>query len=137
MALVMLGEQELVAPVEIGQRTPELPAQKALLKELLANPQRDRLVERAKAARREGDVSLDQALELEKGLVVEGHEVDRFKAAAALFQTVVDGLAGEVRIVLAAREPLLLRRRHDAAVLDQRRRGIVVEGRDAEDTHRL
>lgn len=38
--------------------------------------------------------------------------------------------------MLPAREAFLLRRRHDAIVLDQRRRAVVIEGRDAENPHR-
>src|SRR5713226_292633 len=42
-----------------------------------------------------------------------------------------------MRIVLLAREPLLLRRRHDFAVADQCCRGVVVKRRDAYNPHRI
>ena len=48
-------------------------------------------------------------------------------------QAVLDGVRRKARIVLLAREPFFLRRRHDAAVLDETGGRVVVVGRDAED----
>ena len=46
-------------------------------------------------------------------------------------------LCGKDGVVLLAGEALLLRGRHDAAVLDQRRGAVVIEGGNAENAHRL
>ena len=48
-------------------------------------------------------------------------------------QTVIDGIGRKAVVVLLAREPLLLRRRDDAAIDQQGCRRVVVEGRDTED----
>ncbi len=44
---------------------------------------------------------------------------------------------GKGGVVLAAGETLLLRRGNDAAVLDQRRGAVVIEGGNAENAHRV
>ena len=54
------------------QLTPE----EVLLEQLLANPQRHRHREAAIAARRKGEIGLEQALELQKRLFVEDDGVD-------------------------------------------------------------
>jgi hypothetical protein len=46
-------------------------------------------------------------------------------------------MLGEIRVVLLAREPLLLSGRHDPAVLDDGGGAVVIEGRNPEDAHRL
>ena len=53
----------------------------------------------------------------------------------ACAQAIVARRARETGIVLLAREALLLRRRDDLAVLDQRGRAVVVERRDPENAH--
>ena len=47
----------------------------------------------------------------------------------------VDRVFGKGRIVLLAREPLLLRRRNDPPIAHQARGAVVVESGDAEDVH--
>ena len=136
MALVMLGEQQPGLPVECRHDPPQLVAQEQLLEQLLLQPDRQRLAEGAKAGRREGEVGLEQALELEEGLVVERDIVDAVDAVADARQAVLDRPAGEAGIVAAAREALLLGSGDDAAILDERRGAVVLEGGDAEDPHR-
>ena len=65
----------------------------------------------------------------------EHHAVDLRKRASRLRQAIADRLHREGRVVLAAREALLLRRGDDAPVLEQRGGAVVVERRDAEDAH--
>src|SRR5262249_48808116 len=91
--------------------------------------------ERPQAAWREREIGLEQALELEERLVVEDNVVDLIQRHAGLAQTVLDRVRREARGVLLARESLFLSRRRDTAVLDQRGRAVVIEGRDAKDPH--
>jgi hypothetical protein len=44
-------------------------------------------------------------------------------------------MGGETSVVLLAGETLLLGRGDDASLLDQRRRAVVIEGRNAENAH--
>src|SRR5882757_4021169 len=62
MAQMMLAEQQ-PAGVEIFGKFPYLVAQQAFLKQLLLEPERDRHLERAKPARRQRDIGLEQPLE--------------------------------------------------------------------------
>ena len=76
MAEVMLGKKQAGSPVHTRVKLRQLLDQHALLKQFLLQPQRQRVPERGKPARRKSQVSLEQAFELEKGLVVERHEID-------------------------------------------------------------
>ena len=136
MALVVLGEEQPLLPVELRREHRELSGEQALLKELLFEPERQRHPERPKAARSELQVGLEQALELQKGLVVEGDVVDVAQADSRFGEAILDGAPWIAAVVLLAAEPLLLGRRHDTAVLDESGRAVVVERRDAEDPHR-
>ena len=135
MALMMLGEQQPVRPIEVGSVSLELPAQQVLLEQLLLEPERDGHAERRKAPGREGEIALQQPLELEEGLVVERHIIHLAQADPGRLEAIGDGRAGEARIVLPAAETLLLGGGNDQAVLDERRRAVVVESGDAEDSH--
>ena len=73
---MMLGEHQLSCGLEAGRKTPQLVAQQALLKKLLAQPDRQRGAECAQALRCEGLIGFDQPLELEQRLVVEYDLVD-------------------------------------------------------------
>src|SRR5207248_7058438 len=53
MALVVLGEEQPLLPVELRREHRELSGEQALLKELLSEPERQRHPERPKAARGE------------------------------------------------------------------------------------
>ena len=98
---MVLGEQQFGLPVHIRGERPQLPAQQALLKQLLLDPDRDRHAEGTEAARRERDTGLEQPLELEKRLVVERDPVDLVKDDAGLLQAAGDGVGRIVRIVAA------------------------------------
>jgi hypothetical protein len=72
---MMLGEQQPVGRnilVELLQ----ILAQQALLEQLFLEPERDRHLERAEAPRRERNIGLEQPLEFQERLVVEGDVVD-------------------------------------------------------------
>ena len=131
MALVMLGKEQRSLPVVFGGKVFQLTPEQRLLEELLSQPDGHGHGERAEASRGEGEVGLEEALELQERLVVEGDVVDLIEPHTRLGQAVRDGVPGKAGVVLLATEPLLLRRRDDPPVLDQRGRAIVVERRDA------
>ena len=123
MAEMVLAEEQLA----------ELFEQQVLQEKLLPQPQGDRHTEGPEPARREGQVGLEQALELEEGLVVEDDAVNTAQPEPGLAHAVADRVSGKPGIVLLAREALFLRRSDDMAVFDQRGRAVVVERRDSED----
>src|SRR4029450_5309473 len=87
------------------------------------------------AARCVGEIGLEQALELQERLVVEGDVVDVLKLDVGLVEAVLHGVLREARIVLLAREALLLRGADEMAVLDQRGGAVMIESRYAEHAH--
>ena len=94
----MLGEQQALLPVEV--RLPasvNLVAQQRLLEQLFLQPQRHRHAERAEAARRKGEIGLEQPLELQERLVVEGDVVDVGQRDAGLVEAIVDRVRRESR----------------------------------------
>ena len=133
--MMVLGEAQLVLGrqrrVDLLQRLYEQVA----LKQLLADPQRHRLAERGEAARREGEVGLDQPLELEERLLVEDDLVDRRAVAARGLQAIAQRMRRKPGVVLDAGEALLLRRGDDRPVLDDRSRAVVIERGQPEDAH--
>ena len=114
----------------------QLVAQQLLLEQLLAQPQRHRHAEGAEAARREGEIGFEQPLEFQERLVVEHDVIDVVEPRSCRLQAIGDRVVRETGIVLLAREAFFLRRGHDAAVLDQRRGAVVIEGGNAENAHR-
>ena len=104
--------------------------------QLLVDPQRHRLAERAEGAREGRDVGREHALELQQRLVVEADRVEVLGPDARLLQHVLDGAGGEAGVVLLAGEPLLLAGGDDHAVLQEGGRGVVVEAGEAEDVVR-
>ena len=136
VAQMVLAEQQLGA-VELRRKLLQFVREQALLEQLFLQPQRDRHLERAEAARRQRDIGLQQPLEFEERLVVEHDVVERVHRGARLRKTRRDGVVREGRVVLLAGEALLLRGGDDAAVLDQRRGAVVIEGGNPEDAHRL
>ncbi len=90
MGLVVLGEDEplLVGSAEGLRHRPRQ-------EQLLADPERQGLAERAEARRGVGEVGFQEPLELEQGLVVEADPVEVGGGQAGLGQAVVDGLRGE------------------------------------------
>jgi hypothetical protein len=132
---VVLREEQLRLPVHARRQRLQLLQDGAALEQLVLHPQRQRLAERGEAARREGEIGLEQPLELEERLVVESHAVELPGPHAGDLQAGADGVVREGRVVLAPRKALLLRGGRDPAVDHQRGRAVVVVGRDAEDLH--
>src|SRR6185437_1432043 len=101
--------------------------------ELLPEPERDGPAERDEAARRIGEVGLEDAVEFLERLVVEADVREIGRADPRLREAVGDGLLGKGVVVTNAGEAFLLGGGHDLAVPDQGGRAVVVEGGDAED----
>src|SRR5208283_713094 len=128
----MLGEKQTAVPVNppIGPRL-QFVAQQALLEEFLLQPQRDGHLERAQTARREGDIGLEQTLELQERLVIEDDVVHLIETHAFLGQTIVDGMGGKAGVVLFTAESLLLRGGDNLAVADPGSRAVMVKSGNA------
>src|SRR6516165_4454927 len=109
---MVLGEQEAALPIEVGRELLQFAADEVLLEQLLAQP-----------------------LELQKWLLVEHDIVNLVEPDRAFREAIADRMHGKASVVLLAREALLLRCRHDAAVDEKRGGAVVVEGGDAENPH--
>ena len=99
--------------------------------QLVLEPQRGCKGERPKAPRSHTKVRVENALELEQGLVVKPdvRQVARRDATGA--QAVLNRASGKRRVPFLAAETLLLRCRDDLPVPQQASGAVVVERRDA------
>ena len=95
VTLVMFAEQQARLPVEVGLPLLHLVAQQRLLEQLLLQPQRHGHAERREPARRIGEIGLEQPLELQERLVVEGHIIDIGHLDAGTAETELHGLLRE------------------------------------------
>src|SRR4029453_10755068 len=127
--LMMLGEEDLALET-VEHR---LVQEQAPREELVFQPDRHGGEERSKSARRDAEVLLEQALELEQRLVVEADVVELASRQARLTEAVGRGPSGKPGVVLLAGEALFLRGRNDLAVPHHAGGGVVVEGGEAED----
>ncbi len=107
-------------------------ADEALEEDLFLDPDGDGREEGLQAPGGEDVVGLQEALELEKGLVVEDDGLQVLEADGSLLQAVAGGVGGKARIVLLPREALLLGGGDDPAVFYDGRRGIVIKGRQTQ-----
>ena len=129
----MLGVEDVAL---VAQRVPHL----VLYVELVLDPERTRFEKGDQAARRDAQIRLEDALELEEGLVVEAHVRQVLGRYAARPEAVGHGATRERRVPLPAGEPLLLRGGDDLAVSQDTGGTVVVEGRytqDVRDGHAL
>src|SRR5262245_38865768 len=127
MTIMMLREQEFVGIAQSLVDVVQLAPQHVLLEELLRHPHRQRLAKRREATWHERHVRLEQALELEKGLVIEYNVVDPLLGRFCLGKTPANSIRWETGIMLFAREALLLRGGNDVAVTNQRGCTVVIE----------
>lgn len=135
---MVLGEQEPSPPrlaFHVCRHRLELLLQEPLQEELFLEPDRHGCHERPPALRGEGEIGLQQALELEQRLVVEDHVIQVAQPELSFLQTVGHGMGRESGVVLFAGEAFFLRRRHDRPVDDERGRRVVVEGGNAQNLH--
>ena len=87
MALVMFGKKQAVGPFDIGRVLLQFIDEKLPKKQLFLQPQRHRLGEGRIAARREGEIGLDQTFEFDEGLLVKDDMVALIERDAALRET--------------------------------------------------
>jgi hypothetical protein len=135
MGKMVLSEQN-ARWIEIGRYFCELAGEPFFLKQLFAQPDRDRHLKGPQSPRGERDIGLQQPLELQKRLVIENDGVEIGKTAARLFQAIFDRGERKARIVLFPAEPFFLGRGDDRSVCDKRGGAVVVQRRDAENAHR-
>jgi hypothetical protein len=131
VGLVVLGE---VDPLRLGktaarERLPD----PGLDPELLAHPQGQGPQEGPQPRGGDREVGLEDPMELQDRLVVEGHRIRR--AAPRLGQAVADGIDREVLVVLHAGEALLLRGGDELPLVDDAGGRVVVVTADPEDPH--
>ncbi len=134
MRVMVLGEQQPLA-IECGIDRLQRFDQHLLLEQLFAEPDRHRLDERSKPARRIGEIGFQQALEFQERLVVEHHMVRLAQRHARFVEAIPQRVRRKACVEFLAREALFLRRRRDLAVLDQRGCAVVIEGGESEDPH--
>ena len=135
VTLVVLREQELALPIEVGIEGAQLVAQELLLEQLLLQPERDRHAKGTEAPGGECKIGFEQPFELEERLVVERDMIDVGEADAGLGQAIGDGVMRETGIVLLAGEALLLGGGDDLSVDDQCRGTVVIERGQSENSH--
>lgn len=135
MRQMMFAEHQPLLPVALAERALELGEQQGFLEQLFLEPQRHCRSKAAEPARSEGEIGLDQPLELEERLFVEDDAVELRGRDARFAQAISDCVGREAGVVLAPREALLLRGRDDPAVLDKAGGAVVIPGRYAEDVH--
>ena len=78
---------------------------------------------------------MQDTVELEERLFVEGDVIEVADLDAAFTQAVLQGVLRKTRVVLLAGEPFLLGRGDDLSVAHEARRAVVIESRYAEDVH--
>ena len=86
-------------------------------------------------ARSDGEIGLEQSLELQKGLLVEDDRIKLRKAVLPSLKQYSTAFFGNDGVVLAPREPLLLGRGHHPPIDHQGSGAVVIVGRNTEDTH--
>ena len=101
--------------------------------QLVLDPQRTGHEERPVPGRRDAEIRLEDALELEERLVVEADVGEVGDGDAGHSEAVLDRPRRKRGITLLAGEPLLLPGGDDLPVADQTRRAVVVERRESED----
>src|SRR5687768_4203015 len=109
--------------------------QEILLKQLLLDPERQCHREAAVAPWCEGKIRLQQPLEFDERLVVEDNKIDVAEPDLRVVEAIAHGVGRKTRVVLAAAESLLLRRRDDLSVDDQHGSAVVIERGQTEDAH--
>ena len=114
----MLGECKTLVPIEFRFNRLEFICKQRFEEELLAQPQRQPHAERGKPLRAEREIGFEQALELQKGLVIEGDVVDIREGGTASVEAILDGETWIVGIKFFACETFFLGGGHDAAIDD-------------------
>src|SRR5688572_12645846 len=98
----------MLAEVQWALVAVEIPADRLARKELVLDPHRHRRDERPPASGGDAQIALEQPLELQERLVVEGNGVQVANPQPAFAQTVLNRTRREALIVLFAREAFFL-----------------------------
>src|SRR5579862_5453892 len=120
----MLGKED-------GAGEVQLLLQLGLDPNLVFDPEGDGFKEGPKARGCVSQKRMQDAVELNKRLLVEDDVIQLRAGQTALAQAELDGVPGIALVVLAAGKAFLLRRRQDFTVADQAGGAIVVVSRDA------
>jgi hypothetical protein len=109
VAEVMLSEKQTPVPIKTVPGTlVELIAKQALLKELLTEPKRNSHLERPETPGCEGDISFQEALKLQEGLVIKHDVVNLIGTHTFLGEAIVNSMRRKTSVVLLPAEALLL-----------------------------
>lgn len=135
MTLVMLGEQKFAVDLATRCKCFEQLFQIRLLKKLFLYPNWNRHSERLETTWRVREVGLQQALEFDEGLFKKHDVIDAVEIDLGRVQTVADGMGWKGRIMLLARKAFLLSRGNNLAIFDKGSGTVVVEGREAKESH--
>ena len=84
VALMVLGKQQPVFPIEALAERFELVVQESFLKQFFTRPQRHRHAEGTETTRREREICFHQAFEFQKRLVIEDDVVQVFQSGTRL-----------------------------------------------------
>jgi hypothetical protein len=125
----------VVCDVDDAAAPPELVTEKLRQAQALTHPARGGVDEGLEAARDRLEKGRHGAIEAQQGLLVEGDDVDLRGRDAADLHAAPDRGERKGSVEPDAREPLLLRRGDEAAVLHEARGAVVIERRDSEDVH--
>src|ERR1017187_848088 len=136
VTLMVFRKEQPAGPIALRPDRLQFAAEKVFLEQLLSSPQRKSHPERSQPARRERQIIIQEALELQKGLFVENHRIKLLWRHARGFQAVANRVSRKAGIVFLSGKPLLLGGRYDLAVADERRRAVVIEGGDSKYPHR-
>ena len=126
MTEMMFRKKKVMVPVKLAMAL-NLPLKKSLLKEFLANPNRDRHLERAQTLGSHSEICLKQSFKFQERLVVENDIVDVFEGYALRFQTIRNSMGGETRVVLLTGKALFLRSGDKLTVAHQCRCAVMIE----------
>ena len=83
----------------------------------------------------EGEIGFEQALELQKGLVIECDVVDIGEGGSAGLEAILDGEGADNWHRTSCVETFFLRGGHDATIDDQCGRTVVIERGNSSDSH--
>jgi len=78
---------------------------------------------------------MENTVELQERLFVEGDEIQIGNADPSLLEAIVNGITGEGGIVFFPGESLFLGSGNDLAILDEARGAVVIKGGEPENVH--
>jgi glycerol-3-phosphate O-acyltransferase len=116
----------------LSRESPESESDLSLGVEPLLHPEWTSPPEGSKTAWRDVEIRLEKPLELQEGLLIEDHGVERAGRDPRFRQTVLSGIAREPFVTLHPCKALFLGRRDDRVASQETGGAVVIECRDAE-----